>query len=133
MTDLIAAARSVRDRAYAPYSGYPVGAAIRDAQGRLWTGCNVENVAYPSGMCAERNAVGSMVAGGVREIAEVAIATKDGGTPCGACLQVLREFSPDPSKVQVRCIDEAGLVRSYPLSELMPHGFDSPSVSRTER
>jgi cytidine deaminase len=133
MSDLVDAAREARKHAYAPYSDYPVGAAIRDADGRTWTGCNVENVSYPLSVCAERNAVARMVCEGGRDIAEVAVVTRDGGAPCGGCLQVLMEFAKEPSKVLVHALAETGEKSSYTLAELMPHAFRSAKVNRTER
>jgi cytidine deaminase len=132
MPDLIQAAREVREHAYAPYSAYKVGAAILDTAGRVWVGCNLENVSYPLCVCAERNAVAQMIGSGGGDIAEVAVVTKDGGFPCGGCLQVLLEFSPDPSLVKVSAVAESGEARTHTLHELLPHGFRSPYVSRTE-
>lgn len=92
---LLEAARDVRMRAYAPYSRYQVGAAVITEDGRLYGGCNVENAAYPLCMCAERVALGAMVAAGGKKPVALAVVTADGGTPCGACRQVLTEFNPD--------------------------------------
>ena len=133
MSDLIQAAREARERAYVPYSRYKVGAAICGVDGRVWSGCNVENLSYPLSVCAERNAVAAMIRDGGKEIAEVAVITKDGGTPCGGCLQVLLEFSPQPDRVTVRTVAENGEERSYTLAQLIPHGFSSSEVNRTER
>ncbi len=95
--DLLAAALAVRERAYAPYSKFAVGAAIRTPSGAIYTGCNVENVSYPEGCCAETSAIAAMVAAGGRRIAEVVV--MGGGerlcTPCGGCRQKLREFAPN--------------------------------------
>lgn len=134
MTDdpLIAAARAAREQAYAPYSGYRVGAALLDAQGNVWPGCNVENISYGLCVCAERSAIARMVVEGGSAIVEVVVATSDGGTPCGMCVQSLLEFAPDPSKVRVRTLDEEGSVREFVLGELMPHAFASGAV-RTKR
>jgi len=125
MSDLIEAARQARENAHAPYSHYKVGAAIRTPAGRIWGGCNVENTSYPMSMCAERNAVAAMVLGGENQIDEIAVATRDGGTPCGGCLQVLLEFSHDPAETVVRLIAEDGAAAEYKLIELIPHGFRS--------
>jgi len=129
---LIATARAVRERAYAPYSGYDVGAALLDSDGRVWPGCNVENLSLGLCVCAERSAIVRMVAEGGREIVEIVVATVDGGTPCGMCLQSLFEFAPDPSKVRVRTLDETGCVREFVLKDLMPHAFASDAM-RTKR
>ncbi len=123
MPDLIEAARTARDQAYAPYSGYRVGAVIRSSDGGIWTGCNVEIASYPLGVCAERNAVAAMVAGGGREIVEIVVATADGRPPCGGCLQVLVEFSSDPAKTVVRLVSEEREELAYKLVELLPHAF----------
>ena len=132
MRDLIELAAQARGAAYAPYSGYKVGAAIRGANGQVWTGCNVENISYGLCICAERGAVMQMVREGCHEIAEVAVVTRDGGTPCGACLQVLFEFAPAPEAVTVMTADEKGTTQRYTLAEMMPHGFRSAAVKRTE-
>lgn len=130
---LIAAAREVRKEAYAPYSGYAVGAAILDANGRVWTGVNVENASYGATLCAERSAVMKMVTAGVQEIAILAVATTDGGTPCGICRQVLLEFSPDPSRVRVLAAGDQGETREYSLEELIPFGFKPDLGKRTDQ
>jgi cytidine deaminase len=131
-SELIQHALEARKNAYAPYSGYRVGAAVQCSDGRVFSASNVENVSYGLTMCAERSAVFAMVAAGGREVAEVAVATKDGGTPCGACLQVLLEFALDASAVDVHCSGENGTIVHFKLSELMPFGFRSPHVNRTE-
>jgi cytidine deaminase len=120
MNDLIRGAAEARELAYAPYSGYAVGAAVEGADGAVRTGSNIENVSYGGTMCAERVALFKMV-------------SEDGGPPCGLCRQVLLEFAPDPAQVQVLVADTAGGVREYSLAELIPHGFASSEVNRTER
>ena len=121
--DLALAATAVRRQAYAPYSRFLVGAALRADNGSVHVGCNVENAAYPQGTCAEAGAIAAMVAAGRRRIAEVVIAGGDlPCPPCGGCRQKLREFAgPD---VSVRMVDAEGrtlLVRS--LGELLPDSF----------
>jgi cytidine deaminase len=123
MDDLIAAARRAIENAYAPYSKYKVGAAVRAPNGQIWTGANMENVSYGLSLCAERAAIAKMVNEGVTKLAEVAVATRDGGTPCGMCLQTMLEFSQDPTKVKVVCTAENGESATYTLAELIPHGF----------
>src|SRR5512143_647488 len=92
---LIELAQESRQRAYAPYSNYRVGAALVTSSGKFFTGCNVESAAYPTSMCAERVAVFKAVSEGEREFAAIAVVTSNGGTPCGACRQVLAEFGLD--------------------------------------
>jgi len=125
-------ARDARSRAYAPYSGYQVGAAVECIDGRVFTGCNVENLSYGATICAERTALVKMASEGAREIRRVAVSTKDGGTPCGICLQFLLEFAPDPKSVSVVCVGDAGQSAAYLLSDLIPHGFATNAVPRTE-
>jgi cytidine deaminase len=131
-TFLFEAASGARSNAYAPYSGYSVGAALLDEQGRVHIGCNVENISYGATICAERSAVLRMVAEGGKSVRSIAVATKDGGTPCGMCLQVLAEFTEAPDELEVHVLDEAGKSTSYTLSELLPHGFSSREVNRTK-
>jgi len=119
---LIQKAEEARANAYAPYSVYRVGAAILDEEGRIHVGVNVENISFGLTVCAERNAVGAMAAAGGREIKAVAVVTKDGGTPCGACRQVLAEFAPDPVKVLVIGKGETQQWEAS-LAELLPGGF----------
>ncbi len=130
---LFEAAMRARALAYAPYSGYPVGAALLDGEGRVHCGCNVENVSYGLSVCAERNAVAAMVLAGGRDVREVLLVTEDGGVPCGACLQVLSEFCGDPEGTQVHLCTPKGLGRTSFLSELSPATFRSDQVSRTDR
>lgn len=130
--NLIAAAAKVREAAYAPYSAYPVGASVESAQGHVYVGCNVENVSFPAGICAERNAITAMVANGDREIAQIAVVTEGGGMPCGICLQVLSEFAPDPAKVLIHIGDKNGYLFTKSLEALMPFRFDSATIQRTE-
>src|SRR5687768_5376069 len=92
---LAQAARAARERAYAPYSGYKVGAALLDKNGTIYTGCNVENAAYSSTICAERVAVTKAISEGTREFVAIAIATSNAGSPCGTCRQVMFEFAPE--------------------------------------
>lgn len=126
--ELVAEAFAVREFSYSPYSHYPVGAAILAADGSVWLGTNVENVSYGVCLCAERAALGAMVSAGVREIAQVAVATRDGATPCGMCVQALLEFAPDPDAVLVHVQNAAGARHTFRLRELAPHAFSSKDV-----
>jgi cytidine deaminase len=125
--DMIEAARRAMERAYAPYSDFPVGAAIRGESGRLYSGCNVENAAYPQGWCAEASAIAAMVLAGERRIVEVAIMGRGEAliTPCGGCRQKLREFAADG--VAVHLCGPEGLCRSVTLGELLPLAFGPES------
>jgi cytidine deaminase len=119
--ELIAAAISVRAQAYAPYSKFAVGAAVRSMDGRIFTGVNVENVSYGLTICAERTAIVQAVAAGKRQLTRLVVAT-DGpqpSAPCGACLQVMAEF--DITNVILCTLD--GLRQEFLLSELLPHAF----------
>ena len=118
---LIELAIEARRRAYAPYSNYQVGAALRTKSGRVFTGCNVENAAYPTGMCAERVAVFKAVSEGEREFEVLAVATSNGGSPCGGCRQVLAEFGLD---TLVLIADGHGhLVQETTVAGLLPGAF----------
>ncbi len=125
MTDaeLIAQAQQARERAYAPYSNFPVGAALLGRSGRVYTGCNVENAAYPLVTCAERTAVTKAVSEGEREFQAIAVVTDTGATPCGACRQILREFSGPEGDLRVLVADTDGNVRTFTIAELLPEGF----------
>jgi cytidine deaminase len=120
---LIAAACDARPRAYAPYSQFTVGAAILGRNGEIFTGVNVENASYGLTVCAERNAVGAMIDGGVHEIRAVAVCTGNGVTPCGACRQMMSEFAPKEGDVPVWLIDSRGNVRETTLAALLPDSF----------
>ncbi len=119
--ELIAVAQQARRWAYAPYSHYAVGAALLTASGRVYDGVNVENAAYPTGMCAERVAAFKAVSQGEREFVAVAVVTENGGTPCGACRQVLSEFGLDAVVVVA---DAQGRVHlEATVRELLPGAF----------
>ena len=123
--ELLEAARKVRKRAYAPYSGFPVGAAVL-AGGRVFTGVNVENASYPLSVCAERNAVAAAVAAGKTQIDAVAVVgSGDGPTPpCGGCRQVLAEFGPKTLVVSEALDGERATWR---LQDLLPDAFGRSS------
>ena len=118
--ELIKAACEARANAYAPYSHYTVGAALLTEDGRLFTGVNVENASYGLTICAERTAVYKMVSEGARRIVAVAVCTENGGSPCGACRQVLSEFADD---VPVWLSDAQGNMRQTTLYTLLPDHF----------
>ncbi|MCY3836976.1 MAG: cytidine deaminase [Anaerolineaceae bacterium] len=119
--ELVELATAVRERAYAPYSNYLVGAALRAKDGRIFTGCNVENAAYPSTLCAERTALVKAVSEGAREFETIAVVALAKSGPCGGCLQMLYEFAPD---LHFYMADPDGNVSiSVPMKELLPYGF----------
>ena len=120
--DLKSAARAMLDRAYCPYSHFPVGAALECEDGTVFTGCNVENAVYPAGICAERNAIFHAVAEGYTRFRRIVIAGKsaDFCVPCGICRQVMREFAPD---LEIICLNGQGEERRFTLEELLPHSF----------
>jgi len=119
--ELIQKANQARSRAYAPYSNYQVGAALLTKKGQIFTGVNVENAAYPDSICAERSAVFSAVSAGERDFEAIAVATRNGGTPCGSCRQVLSEFGLD---IVVLLADEnENLIQEKTVRELLPGAF----------
>lgn len=123
---LLTAAREAATRAYAPYSRFQVGAALEAEDGRLFTGCNVENASYGLTVCAERVAVMAGVAAGCRLFKRIAIAAGTGNepaTPCGACRQVLAEFARPGFEVLMTTLDQPRSLRCYKLGDLLPHAF----------
>jgi len=118
---LINLANEARQRAYVPYSNYPVGVALRTKSGRVFTGVNVENAAYPTTMCAERTAVFSAVTAGEREFEVIAVVTDNGGSPCGSCRQVLAEFGLDT--IVLIADGKGNLVQETTVKELLPGAF----------
>ena len=118
---LIQRALQSRQHAYAPYSGYKVGAALLTKSGEIFTGVNVENAAYPTGTCAERVAVFKAVSEGETEFEAMVVASSNGGTPCGACRQVVSEFGLD---TRILIVDSAGkVVQDTTLGDLLPGAF----------
>jgi cytidine deaminase len=117
-------AKAAQQRAYAPYSKFRVGAALR-ASGQIFDGANVENASYSLCICAERTAMCAAVLAGARELEEVAVCTdvSPPSSPCGACRQFLYEFARDPAAVTVTAVNNAGERRSWTLAELLPDGF----------
>ena len=126
--DIVVAALKARAKAHAPYSGFAVGVAIRTVSGKIFTGANMENAAYPEGWCAETTAIGHMLMAAMhpddRRIAEVAVAADHSPpiTPCGGCRQRLKEFGAPETLVHACTLD--GPQASFTLSELLPASFD---------
>ena len=120
---LKALAVSMLEKAYCPYSHFPVGAALECADGTVYTGCNVENAGYGATICAERTAVVKAVSEGKRDFVRIVVAGRsdDYCVPCGECRQVLNEFAPD---MEVICLNKKGEELALPLSALLPHGFN---------
>lgn len=121
--DLFLAAREAMAKAYAPYSKFPVGAALRTKDGRVYSGGNIEVASYPEGWCAETTALGHYVMGGGGEIAEIAVVAErmDRITPCGGCRQRLAEFSLPDTKLYL--CDQAGVVETVTIGQMLPFGF----------
>jgi cytidine deaminase len=119
--ELLAAAKQAQTSAYAPYSKYPVGAALLTSSGAIYLGSNVENAAYPDSICAERVAVFKAVSEGQRDFEAIAVVTKDGGTPCGSCRQVLAEFSP--GALVIIANQNGEVVRESTVADLLPGAF----------
>lgn len=125
---IIKSAMRVRHFAYAPYSQYQVGAALITRSGRIFTGVNVENAAYPAGICAERTAIFKAITAGEKDYIAMAVVTENGGTPCGSCRQVMAEFSLEMSVI---VLDETGkIVLDTTVADLLPGAF-GPNDLRT--
>jgi cytidine deaminase len=129
--ELVAAARGVRDNAYAPYSRFKVGAAVRSASGKVYVGCNVENVAYPEGTCAEAGAIAAMVAAGETRLTAVAVIADSPAPvpPCGGCRQKLAEFGAGDTPVTLATTD--GALGQTTVGELLPGRFSADHMDRT--
>ncbi len=128
--DLLEAARQVRERAWVPYSRFKVGAAIRAESGAIYQGCNVENVAYPEGTCAEAGAIAAMCAGGDYRIAEITVIA-DSPEPvpcCGGCRQKIAEFAGPEVRVTMATVD--GKSRTVTVAELLPGVFSAAHMDR---
>jgi len=123
---LTAAAQEARQRAYAPYSGFGVGAALRMADGRIRTGCNIENASYGLTVCAERVAIWGAVAEGDPTPVALAVASQTGAMPCGACRQVLLEFAP---ALPVLVVDDVGNAWITSVRELLPASFSQEQLT----
>jgi cytidine deaminase len=125
---LVEQAQDSRRWAYAPYSGYTVGAALLTHSGRIYDGVNVENAAYPTSMCAERVAVFKAVSEGERQFQAIAVATSNGGSPCGACRQVLSEFGPETIVILVNGKGE--ITQEGTVADLLPGAFRPSDLAR---
>jgi cytidine deaminase len=121
--DMLALARTMMSRAYAPYSNFHVGAVVRGVNGKLYAGTNVENIAYPVSNCAEASALAAMIADGETRITEALVIGPEGDlcTPCGACRQRLREFGTDDLPIHIA--DPTGIKKTVTLGELFPMSF----------
>ena len=128
-TAMLAAACAARDNAYAPYSKFLVGAAVLDEHGRIHAGCNVENAAYPQGVCAEAGALSAMVmAGGRKAVAVLVVGVADSPvTPCGGCRQKLREFAAPEMPILIA--NPQGVLLELTLAQLLPHSFGPDHLS----
>lgn len=125
---LIGLAQEARRRAYAPYSNYPVGAALRTRSGRIFTGCNIENAAYPASICAERTAIFKAISEGEKEFDVITVVSSGGGTPCGSCRQVMAEFGLD---TLVLVADTDGrLTLETTVAGLLPEAFNSEKLKK---
>src|ERR671911_770200 len=129
---LFEAAKAVQAKAYAPYSGFKVGAAIATPDGKVFTGCNVENAAYPVGTCAEAGAISAMLAAGESRIAEIVVMGEGEHlvTPCGGCRQRIREFAAGDTPIHIA--GPEGIRRSFTLDELLPFSFGPDNLSGGE-
>lgn len=121
---LFDAARSAMEKAYAPYSHFPVGAALKTAEGTIHSGCNIENASYPEGWCAETTALGAFVMGGGGRIEEIAVVAGKlpRAMPCGGCRQRLSEFVAPDAKLHL--CDTGGILETILFSDIFPRGFD---------
>jgi len=128
--DLIDLANKARKKAYAPYSHYKVGAALLGQSGKVYTGCNVENASYGHTVCAERTAVLKAVSEGETEFEAIAVVTKNGGSPCGACRQVLSEFAP---KLTIYIADKNGEYRTTTMQKLLPDSFTPAHLKEVDK
>lgn len=121
--DLYEAAKAAMGFAHAPYSKFPVGAAIRAEDGRIYSGANIENLSFPQGWCAEPTAIGAMVMGGARKIVEIAVVAEKLALcpPCGGCRQKIAEFASADTRIYL--CDEAGIAKTMTMEELLPFSF----------
>ncbi|MBB3017555.1 cytidine deaminase [Microvirga lupini] len=129
LDSLFQAAKAIQAKAYAPYSRFKVGAAIVTADGQVFTGCNVENAAYPVGSCAEAGAISAMIAGGGHRIAQIVVMGEGENlvTPCGGCRQRIREFAGPDTPIHIA--GPEGIRRSFTLDELLPFSFGPDNLT----
>lgn len=127
---LFEAAKEAMAHAYAPYSKFPVGAAIRAEDGRIYKGANIENIAFPQGWCAECTAIGAMIMGGARKIVEIAVIAEKMAPcpPCGGCRQKIAEFADANTRIYL--CDETGIGRTMTMDELLPASFETDTIDR---
>ena len=130
MRDLIEAAKAARSQAHAPYSKFYVGAAMRDENGRIHSGANMENAAYPQGWCAECSAISHLIMAGGKQIAEVVVLGNGTTlcTPCGGCRQKIREFAKGNVKIHC-CTEQGDLIQTFTLDELLPASFGPENLT----
>lgn len=129
-SQLFELAVTARNQAYTPYSKFAVGAALESSSGNLYSGCNVENVSYPVGTCAEAGGIAAMVAGGDRQIRRILIVadSKELITPCGACLQRIKEFASPETEVLLANLN--GVQKKLGISQMLPFGFDNSELKK---
>lgn len=126
--ELFEAARDAMARAYAPYSKFPVGAAIRADDGRVYVGANIENISFPQGWCAEPTAIGAMIMGGGSRIEEIAVIAEKLPlcTPCGGCRQKIAEFASADTRIYL--CDDQGVQKTVTMAELLPYAFETDVI-----
>lgn len=126
--NLFEAARSAMAFCHAPYSQFPVGAAIRAEDGKVYVGANIENVAFPEGWCAETTAISHMVMAGAKQIVEIAVIAEKLAlcSPCGGCRQRIKEFATRDTKIYL--CDETGIKKTMTMMELLPHSFETEVI-----
>ena len=122
LDDLVSSARAAREHAYAPYSHYAVGAAVLAKSGKVYAGCNVENAAYPTSLCAERVAIFKAVSEGERELIALVVVTSNAGSPCGACRQVFSEFADDDAVI-VLVAARGNRRKEFSMKQILPDRF----------
>ena len=127
---LFEAARDAMSRCYAPYSKFPVGAAILAEDGNVYKGANIENLAFPQGSCAECTAIGAMVMGGAKKIVEIAVIAEKMPLcpPCGGCRQKIAEFADASTRIYL--CDETGVKKTMTMDELLPFSFDTDTIDK---